>query len=517
MFTFAKNLTRSMNKECWLGWVAAAALLVLAAGVSPVMVAAQQPARWSPVQRIPEFEAGTWPPLMVADQNHTVHAFSSQWLGEGEEESVGAIVYNTWSLEQGWSTPVDIVLSPFKSDARLTGVFLDQMGVIHLTFFGGDNTEAYIYYTKALARDAGRATAWSAPFSVDVAANPQLAGIIGDDQGNLAIVYSGKQEGYGLYAVYSTDSGDTWSDPTATFLTYSDTMFPVVLNMVRGQSGVIHAVWDVRNSEGQGRQINYAQLNLANRQWSEPVILDEVTSGYGVLNPIIAEHDGELFVAYNGSFFRRSRDGGQTWTDPAKPFRHVGINGIMSLVEDSGDNLHFLWSQRITGSPDIHGTWHSVWHNGRWSEPEAVVSGPQVSDREGDKAFDPFEVRAVVSQGNMLLTTWRMDPGLKGNGVWYSYLPLDTPELPVVELPTALPPAPRPVALPPVAKATPTPSEPAATATPKPVVAKQTGGTTSASLVDNNPITPLLVGLVPVILLISMIILRSSLASHNHR
>lgn len=499
------------------GLVVGVALLVLAVGASPLIVEAQQPAHWSPVQRIPDFEAGTWPPIMVADQNRTVHAFSSQWLGEGEDEAVRAIMYNNWTLEQGWSAPVDIMLSPFKNDARLTGVFLDQKGVIHLTFFGGDGTEAYIYYTKALAKDAGRAGAWSAPFSVDLAADPELAVIVGDDKDNLAIIYSGKHEGYGLYMVYSTDGGDTWTDPTAMFLTYSDTLFPVVLKLSPGQSGVMHAIWDVRNSEGQGRQINYAQLNLATMQWSEPVLVGEAESGYGILNPAVIEHEGEVFVAYSGIVFQYSRDGGQTWTNPVKPFRHVGVNGIMSFVEDSDDNLHFLWAQRISGNPDIHGVWHSVWQNGRWSEPEALVSGPPITDREGDKAFDPFEVRAVVSQGNMLLTTWRMDPGLKGNGVWYSYLPLNTTELPVVALPTALPPATLPVALAPVAQVTPTPSELVATATPKPVVDNQSTGKASVSLADNNPITPLLVGMTPVIILIAIIILRSFLASQGHR
>jgi hypothetical protein len=490
-------------------------MLLLTVGVSPRMVAAQQ-SQWLPAQRIPDFEAGTWPPLMVADQNRTVHAFSSQWLGGDDDETVRAIMYNKWTLEQGWSAPVDIMLSPFKNDARLTGVFLDQTGIIHLTFFGGDGTEAYIYYTKAPARDAGRASAWSTPFPVDVAGDPELASIIGDDKGNLAIIYSGTQEGYGLYTIYSTDGGDTWTDPAPTFLTYSDELFPVVLKLAPGRSGLIHAVWDVRTPAGQGRQINYAKLDLTKQQWSEPVLLAEAETGYGVLNPAVIEHEGEVFVGYSGIVIQRSRDGGQTWTTPVKPFRHTGVNGIMSFVEDSSNVLHILWAQRITGSPDIHGTWHSVWQEGRWTEPEAVVSGPTVPDQTGDKAFDPFEVRAIVSQGNMLLVTWRMDPGLKANGVWYSYLPLNAAELPVVELPAAPPPT-----LPPtrssVSVTMVTPASPTPTSTPRPVFTNPSLSSTSASLKDNNPITPLLIGLVPVILLISVIILRFSLASQNRR
>lgn len=490
------------------GW---AIILLLVICTNSVTVAAQQPMHWSPSERIPDFQSETWPPLMVADQNRTVHAFSSQWLGEDEGDPVRAIMYNQWTLAQGWTTPVDILLSPSKDDARLTGVFLDQSGIIHVTFFGGDNTEANIYYAKAAAVAAGRATAWSTPVVMDRAGDPELAILVGDDQGNLAIVYSGLQAGKGLYARYSADEGDTWTDPAPTFLTYDDEFYPVILKIVPDQSGWFNAIWDVRNRSGQGREINYARLNLGDKHWSEPVTLAEVEAGYGVLLPTIAEHRGELFVAYNGVSMRRSSDGGQTWTDPVKPFRQVGVNGTMSFVVDSNDNLHFLWAQRVTGSPDIHGTWHSVWQDGRWSEPEAIVSGPAVSDSEGDKAFDPFEVRAIISQGNVLLATWRMDPGLKGNGVWYSYLPLNAPELPVVPLPTVLP---TPTLL---SVVTATPARPTPTAAPRPVFSDQPPPEAGASLVGENPGSPLLFGLVPVIFLISAIIFRSLFAGQNRR
>jgi hypothetical protein len=366
-------------------------LIILMAVISQnyVAVAAQPPPQWSPHQRIPDFQADTWPPLMVADQNRTVHAFSSQWLDDGEGESMRAIMYSQWTLEQGWTSPIDILLSPLKKDARLTGVFLDQAGIIHLTFWGGDNTEAYIYYSKAPAISAGRATAWANPMLVDQAGDPELAGLTGDDQGNLAIVYSGKREGNGLYTLYSADGGETWTDPAPVFLTYSE-LFPAVLRMSPAQSGWMHVVWDVRTPAGQGRQINYARLNLADKRWTESATLAEVQEGYGILNPTVIEHRGEVFVAYSGIIFQRSGDGGQTWSGPVKPFPHVGVNGNTSFVVDSQDNLHFLWAQRITGSPDIHGAWHSMWQNGRWTAPQALVSGPGVSDQEGDRAFDPL-------------------------------------------------------------------------------------------------------------------------------
>ena len=75
---------------------------------------------------------------------------------------------------------------------------------------------------------------------------------------------------------------------------------------------------------------------------------------------------------------RRSTDNGVTWDDPVILFpRHIGVNGTPSLVIDSNDNLHIFFGQRIPGSPDIHGMWHSVCVDNRWTEPDAVVKGPR--------------------------------------------------------------------------------------------------------------------------------------------
>jgi hypothetical protein len=99
-------------------------------------------------------------------------------------------------------------------------------------------------------------------------------------------------------------------------------------------------------------------------------------------------------------------------------------------VVDANDTLHLFFGQRISGNPDIHGLWHSVWVDPRWSEPEAIIKGPQVNDLVGRSSFDPYAARAVVSRGNVILVTWRTDPGNKGNGVWFSYQTIDAPGSP---------------------------------------------------------------------------------------
>ena len=84
--------------------------------------------------------------------------------------------------------------------------------------------------------------------------------------------------------------------------------------------------------------------------------------------------------------------------------------------------------------------WHSNWDTSRWTEPLPVVSGPLRNvENAGDIGFDPSHARAVVSQGNVILVTWSTDPGVAKNGLWYSHTSIESPELPIVLLPTPIP------------------------------------------------------------------------------
>lgn len=405
----------------------------------PFLPAAQS-AQWSTPETIPLYHLETFPPILVADQNRTVHSFSTQWIKGESNESFRAIVYNRWTLEQGWTTPTDILISPNK-EARVTDVHLDQEGVFHVVFFGGDYTSADIYYTKAPAAIADDPRAWSAPFIIgENAGDPECAELAEDDQGTLYVVYSSRQLGNSLYVVNSSDGGEKWSDSTQIFLSQGDEPTISLLHVIKGNSGGLHAIWGVYNFEGLGRGIYYIGLKDGNK-WSEPVLLADVQDGLGTQTPTIIEHKGTLIALYNMPpkiTMRRSMDDGQTWDAPSTLFpRHVGVNGSLSLVIDGNNDLHLFFGQRITGDPDIHGMWHSVFLNDHWIEPEGIVRGPKILDLEGYNGFDPNAAKAVVSQGNVILVTWRTDPGSKGNGVWFSYKKVDAPELPIIPLPTS--------------------------------------------------------------------------------
>jgi hypothetical protein len=243
----------------------------------------------------------------------------------------------------------------------------------------------------------------------------------------------------------------------------------------------------------------------------------------GISFPSVIEYDGKVIVMYNNGippsgvppaqWVRWSSDGGQTWTAPIRPFpRHVGRNGLISFVVDSNNTLHVFFPERIQmningGYAEDHGMWHSTFIASHWSEPESVVDKVLIAGQIEDPdalSFDPFNARVVISQGNVVLVTWRTDPGRADNGVWYSYITLDTPELPVVPLLT-ISTSPETTSKTAIPEITGTPSS----------ISLQPGQDHNSSLIFSkdypkslpNPGMYIAIGLVPVLLLTFMVIL----------
>jgi hypothetical protein len=400
-------------------------------------VIAQYQSQWSTPQTIPGYDIDGSVPYLVADQNKTVHAFTSKQI----DDEI-AIAYNRWTPELGWTRPVDVILSPRAKIARIYGAYLDNLGNVHLIFFGGNEVSAGIYYSKAPAIKADQAGAWSPPLLIGDYAGPVSdAALSGDNNGHLFVLYSGNLDGNGLYSVSSSDKGATWSKPTPVFLTYNETLWAAHIKVTLDDLGQLHAVWSLVNLAGLGDAIYYSRLEADHLHWSIPISLATV-EGYSADWANIIYYNHELMTIYMNSssvtrWQRRSMDGGRTWSDPVRPFNYVGEYGFVSFIIDSSNALHLFLGNRTQAEPQIHGMWHSVLSGNRWSEPEPIVSGPRNIDEIGGTGFDPSRPSAIVSQGNVVLVTWSTDPGAGYNGIWYSYITLDTPGLPLVPLPTS--------------------------------------------------------------------------------
>lgn len=414
-------------------------LLVLLV-LRPVTVLTQGIGAWSPPAPIPGYTDTALTPYLVPDQSGNVHAFTSDWVDE--EDPVLAVVYRRWSLREGWTTPVDILLPP-RGQARVQGALFDLDGFLHVVFWAGTDRDASIYYSKAPAISANRAQAWTPPLLIgDGAVAPDAATVIGDGSEHLAVVYSGNLDGSmnGLYVVFSNDGGETWGEPQLIFPTYSTELWPIALQAyVQSSNNMAHVVWSVANVTGNSEAVYYGQINLVDHTWTEPIILSQaIDVGFETDTPAVIEHDNSVFVIYHYDspttrWMRRSFDGGLSWTQPVRLFPHIGSNGPASMVVDSAGTLYMFFGNRLGEHPADHGIWYSRWQDGSWTFPQAIVSGKQRDD------FDPSFARAAISQGNVVLVAWMNDPGLAQRGTFYSFATVDAPAIPLIPLPRPSP------------------------------------------------------------------------------
>lgn len=405
--------------------------------------------QWSPDAHVPGYLDDTFPPFLLADQNKTVHAFASQWVENISRRR--AVVYRQWTLEGGWTRPVDIILAP-SGDAEILGACLDS-DRIHIIFVISQGDISAVYYSSAYAEAADLATAWAPPTLVGNFLGLNSAAITGIGAGKLVIIYSGYKDGNGIYYASSSDAGKSWTEPSPLYLTYDSNLVPYSLRLAAGFDQQIRATWNVVTAEGVDEMLYSANYDVSNSTWSTPVKLDsriDLRDSFGPSFPAIVDNGREVVIMYNGgsSFVDRpigrgrpvqqvvvSRDGGRTWDGPWAPFQyHVGRSGEHALVLDGSGIPHGLFVQRIEQPTEdgqysaIGGIWHSVFVNGNWTNPRRFVT-----------TYTPHDIRAVVSQGNVLLAVWRQDPGEGDHGVWFSYNLLDVPESPLIPLSTVPP------------------------------------------------------------------------------
>jgi hypothetical protein len=506
----ASQLRRTAARISVLSLLLLLPIGLMAVGSSP----AEAQNRWLPPQPIPFYD-DVLPPIMVADQNRTVHAFNGQF---DRDSGASAIYYRQWSLQRGWTRPNDIILPPREGTITPLDVYLDQNGVAHLIFFAGQSgVEGAIYYTRAPLALAAEARSWMRPVVLDNRAGPFPAAVLSSDGATRSsILYIGQSSGQGIYAIESSDLGETWSAPTTIYLINREGYSSNQVTSFYDHTGKLHAAWTIMDPTGLGEGVLYAGIAPNDEQWSRPFTLAERGPDDLATDAVsIVEYNGELIAMYlDGSpppaqHLRRSTDGGNTWSQPVRSFRQAGGNGPAVMLEDSTGTLHIILASRIDAL-GIAGMWHGTWLGGRWSEldmisartpQEAMAIGSYI---ETNQAHSPT---AVMSQGNVILASWwhnvRTPPP-----AGYSYLSLGIPETPLVPLPV-------PDEAPDQEPLTPGSTEVAAV-TPVPAIAplNQTSSSApnSAGLVTGQAI---LLGLIPTTLLILSIVVinRRRLAS----
>lgn len=488
---------------------AGGALAVALGGLSPAVA---QPGGWSPPAEIsspddqtaaaqqqtqPDHRyASSWFPDLAIDQGGGVHIIWNSGIIEGDtaEETIDLLLYRA---RQGgaWSKIHEVAMPGKGGYTVRNSLAVGRDGRLHVLL----RENVRIASMSAPLPEAWSARAWSKPATISGSGAAYYDELAADGRGGLHAVWteavpdtveSGDpsllrsdagqtaetcRNCSDLYYRRSSDGGQVWSAPQNLSRSLDGENRPQIMV---DRADRLHLVWDQGvdwyAGGGEPRYGVYRRSDDGGATWTAPTFFG--LGGDAVQQTALAVTDaGDPFVVFRSVkrdrlYFQRSRDGGDTWEPPQEVpgvrARNIGDNNLdrYSLAADGADHVHLV----MVGFPDKGGApsgdpslLHLSYDGVAWSVPDAIMEGDQY----------PEWPQLVIAGGNHMHVAWftRGKEGLFAAGtngaryrVWYSERMLAAPPASPPPLFTAVSTAAPTAAVTPTVAPSPTPLPPAA-------------------------------------------------------
>ena len=310
----------------------------------------------------------------------------------------------SYAQSSGWSTPVH--LSKGLETAWFPYVAVDSAGGVHVIWDGVDTRSAAIEHLRDLLYYTSRGgETWSTPNDVAVVPYGRVirAALACDNGGKLHMVY--RDDAWLYYKQAPADdawSAATWTSPH--IISGPDSYLP---DIAIDSQGTIHVVW----TKGVGLCPNcfpvcYRRSTDGGRTWSYPrqlsprpahrsrlqIVIDSQDSIYVVWNEV--DERGELV----SSAYTRSSDRGESWSPPVHFVSPVGRSWGASIGVDGEGRVVAVWKT----DQDDH-IYYQLSSDGgiSWSAP-AIIGGILARSRLTLPGQDKYDM-ATDSGGKLHL------------------------------------------------------------------------------------------------------------------
>jgi hypothetical protein len=250
----------------------------------------------------------------------------------------------------------------------------------------GDNTPGNfeIYYKKST--DGG--AAWTAikrlTWTSGTSLNPAI--VVGSS-GNLHLVWDDDTPGnFEIFYKKSTDGGATWSSSKRLTSTSGSSANPAI---VVGSSDKLHVVWE--DSTPGNLEIFYKKSTDGGATWSTSKRLTS-TSGSSRNPAIVVGSSGNLHLVWDDDttgnseiYYKKSTDGGATWSTDKRLTFTSGFSYFPDIAIDSTNHIHVVWEDSTPGNPEIYyrrstdggATWSTdkrlTWTSGESASPAISI------------------------------------------------------------------------------------------------------------------------------------------------
>jgi len=189
-----------------------------------------------------------------------------------------------------------------------------------------------------------------------------------------------------IYYKRSEDGGTTWSSSQRITWSSGNSGFPA---LAIDSGDILHVVWSESTTEYS--EIYYKGSSDGGSTWTSARRITW-TSGNSSFPAVGIDSNDDLHVIWcdqtpgpSDIYYKRSSDGGSTWTTSRRITWTSGSSEKSALAVDSSDALHVVWSDYQVGNPEIYYmrstdgglTWsvarRMTWTSGNSSRPAIAV------------------------------------------------------------------------------------------------------------------------------------------------
>jgi predicted neuraminidase len=266
-------------------------------------------------------------------------------------------------------------------------IAVDFASNVHVVWNDSTPGNNEIYYVKStdggVTWTSGKRLSWTAGES-------KCPVVAADISGNIHVFWEDDTPGNReIYYKKSTDGGVTWTSSKRLSWTAGQSLEFSESGVAADSLGKLHVVWE--DNTAVNTEIFYKRSTDGGANWTKNKRLTW-TSSFSRWPDIAVDSSGNLHVFWtdytpgNGEvYYKKSTDGGNTWTSAQNLSWNSGNSWAATMALDSSDNLHLFWSDNTPGNYEIYyrksmdggATWTTrrrlTWTSGLSWDPKIVI------------------------------------------------------------------------------------------------------------------------------------------------